>query len=512
MRVDRKYSVGVALLAVAAVVFGVTGTVAPSFEPISPQQSSSDSVVPYFITPPNFDSGWVDITCKCGQYLNVTHNLNTTKVLVDITGKLTLDDGEHKRYFGGTGCASGWNRKYGSASSLVQTSDGGYAVAGGGLVKTDICGNTLWAKTYDGSCNALTQTGDGGYALAGYTYTLEGNYDFWMVKTDSAGNAQWNRTYGHDEAWEILYAVIQTSDEGYALAGTLAGYHGSSAVLIKTNATGNMEWMNYYCEGGPRYRAHSLVCTNDGGYALAGWAELWTGLYGAYLIKTDATGGIEWEHVYDGTEWAMALVQTKDGGYALTAPDYVLSSTSWLLKIGSAGNLQWNKSYSYPSARALVQTKDDGYAMAGGSSYGWIVKTDLGGITQWNRTYGSPRSGSISAMVQTSDGGYTMGGTGDFWLVRTEVESGLALTDSTDKIVTLYRGKTDTYWNFVRVRVWTIEEPTWQYGDVNQDGVVDARDLYILSRNYGKTFSVASLGGIAVIAGACTCKKRKQAN
>jgi hypothetical protein len=70
----------------------------------------------------------------------------------------------------------------------------------------------------------------------------------------------------------------------------------------------------------------------------------------------------------------------------------------------------------------------------------------------------------------------------------------------------------DSYWNFVRVRVWTIEEPTWQYGDINQDGVVDAKDLYILSRNYGKTFSLVSLGGIAAVAGVHTYKKRKQQN
>jgi hypothetical protein len=45
-----------------------------------------------------------------------------------------------------------------------------------------------------------------------------------------------------------------------------------------------------------------------------------------------------------------------------------------------------------------------------------------------------------------------------FYLVKTDVELGLAWTDSTADTVTLYRGATDPYWNFVRVRIWKIKE------------------------------------------------------
>ncbi len=49
-------------------------------------------------------------------------------------------------------------------------------------------------------------------------------------------------------------------------------------------------------------------------------------------------------------------------------------------------------------------------------------------------------------------------GSYDAWLVKTKVESGLAWTDSTDDTITLYRGLTDPYWNYVRVRIWQIKE------------------------------------------------------
>jgi glutathione peroxidase-family protein len=83
-------------------------------------------------------------------------------------------------------------------------------------------------------------------------------------------------------------------------------------------------------------------------------------------------------------------------------------------------------------------------------------------------------------------------------------------TDSTVDTITLYRGITDIYWNFVRIRIWIIKEPTWQFGDINQDGVVDVKDLAILSKNYGKTFSLLSLTGIIGIANVYTYKKRKK--
>jgi hypothetical protein len=85
----------------------------------------------------------------------------------------------------------------------------------------------------------------------------------------------------------------------------------------------------------------------------------------------------------------------------------------------------------------------------------------------------------------------------------------LARTGLTSNPITLYRGQTDLDWNYVRVRIWLIKEPSWIYGNINMDGIVDTQDLYILSRNYGKTFSLLSLSGIKAIAGIHTYKKRK---
>jgi hypothetical protein len=931
---DRRYLVAVGLLAVLAVAFGVFGTVAPPLAEeggVEPQQESSSESVGHFQNPPTYDSGWVDISGNLGQSITLTHDLNTSEVLVDVTGRQTLSGADHKLFFGATSQIPGLNVTYGGsgideransvvqtsdggyafagrqaydargydlslvkvnasgakqwgilagaahdeeAYSLVQTSDGGYALAGyqrtgiggagasdlwlvkrtaaggaqwgkaiggagyeygfslvqtgdGGysvagstssygagstdfwLVRTDSSGNVQWNKTYGGAnadtAHSVVQTGDGGYALAGYTNSFgAGNYDFWLVKTDSAGNVLWSKTYGGTNAdfalsvvqagdggyalagytssygagstdfwlvrtdssgnvqWNKTYggistdyafSVVQTGDGGYALAGytnsygagytdfwlvktdsagnmqwnktygggasydfaqssaltsdggyVLAGYtypYGSSnnadALLVKTDSAGNAQWSKIYTtpsdevgrsmiqtvDGGYALagyiaspigygndfllakissagnmqwyetyassaydecaysliqtfdggyvlagyvssraddfwlvktdsrgvleldlvfggnyddRAYSLIQTNDGGYALTGYARSYSGgthdahfwlvktdsagnvqlnktyggtgddvaysliqtndggyalagstkSYGAgdtdfWLVRTDSAGNMLWSKTYGGTvdDVAYSLIQTSDGGYALAGSTKSYGAGNydfWLVRTDSSGNMLWSKTYGGTSedfAYSMIQTSDGGYALTGYTkSYGvgtpsysniWLIKTDRFGNAQWSKTYEGSNNDFAYSIIQTSDGGYALAGQtysygsggSDVWLIKTDTESGssagLSMTELTNSTITLYHGSADPYWNYVRVRIWLIKEPTWIYGDINMDGIVDAKDLYIIGRNYGKTFSLLSLTGIVAVAGIRTVKKRKQA-
>ncbi len=95
-----------------------------------------------------------------------------------------------------------WNRtyggpRYGEAYSVVQSRDGGYALAGENfwLVKTVPRGELEWNRTYFGpflgTAWSVMQTRNGGYVLAG-----EVSDDFCLVKTGSRGQLEWNRSYG----------------------------------------------------------------------------------------------------------------------------------------------------------------------------------------------------------------------------------------------------------------------------------------------------------------------------
>jgi hypothetical protein len=474
--------------------------------------------------------------------------------LVKVNGETNL---EHQRNLGGTILIPGWSQKYGGTksdlpNSMVRTSDGGYAIAGGSnsfsasidfwLVKTDSVGTILWSKTYGGPLSecaySVIQTSDGGYALAGFTTSYgAGKEDFWLVKTDWAGNLEWSKYYGgagQDEA----RSLVQTVDGGYALGGytnsTGAGKY--DFLLVKARPDGTQDWSRTYGGAEDDY-AYSVIQTLEGGYALAGCTNSsGAGGYDLWMVKTNSTGSLLWSKTCGGTnsDGAECIVQSNDGAYALvgTTQSYGVGSDFWLVKVDSAGTVQLNKTYGGPGdecGHSLVQTGDGGYALAGstnpiapiadGADF-WLVKTDSLGNLQWGRSYGTLVNDVAHSIVQTGDGGFAMVGQtllwatleGDSLLIKTDAEMGLKWTALTEKTITLYRCKTDLDWNYVRVRIWLIKEPTWVYGDINMDGVVDAKDLYILGKNYGRSVSLLSLSGIIGIAGIRTYKKRKQAD
>ncbi|MDH5690051.1 MAG: hypothetical protein OEY81_01300, partial [Candidatus Bathyarchaeota archaeon] len=496
----------------------------------------------------------------------IGHYSLTTDVTVDLTGRTTIDGGIHQEHLGGTGYTRDWNRTHSVSEdpvegtifpdvghSVVQTADGGYAIAGyqedpydpeahvsAWLVKTDWVGNIQWNRTYTGgpyqfptgAVYSVVQTFDGGYALAGRA-SEEGQDWFWLLKTDSAGYMEWE---AYDRTEGTAYSVVQTFDGGYALAGTDGQYF----YLVKRDPTGAFQWDQTYGVGGDV--ARSVVQTLDGGYALAGYTGSGAGANDFWLVKTDSAGNMQWNQTYGGVydECAYSVVQTVDGGYAL-AGWYLTAGDMWLFKTDSAGNMEWNQIIGgvYDEcAYSVVQTVDGGYALAGYTTYYGdenyftdflLVKTDSEGNVMWSNSYGTSTPGKVTrddvaySMVQTQDEGYIMVGSteispywedspSDLWLVKINPETGLVMTGLNNWNITLYRGRTDPYWNYVRVRIWTIEEPTWMFGDINQNGIVDIQDLAIVAQNYGKTFSLLSLTGIIAVAGVHQYKKRKQPN
>jgi len=272
------------------------------------------------------------------------------------------------------------------------------------LVKTDSFGNVEWNQTYGGTKSdiaySVIETSDRGFALAGYTMSFGvEESDFWLVKTDVSGNMEWNQKYGGEKS-DIATSLIETSDGGFALIGnTLSfGFGDGDFWLVKTDMAGNMEWNWTYGGTGYDY-ASSLAQTSDGGYALAGDTHSFgAGDADFWLIKTDASGNMEWNRTYGeaNADSAHSLVLTSDGGFALAGETDSFGAGGfdfWLVKTDGSGNIEWSRTYGgaeSDNANSLVQTSDGGYALAGNTqSFGaggydlWLVRTNEQGIPEF---------------------------------------------------------------------------------------------------------------------------------
>lgn len=158
------------------------------------------------------------------------------------------------------------------------------------IIKTDADGKEQWSKIFDGAnigqIYSVHQTSDGGYILAGYTELRTGNNDAWLIKTDENGNQQWSKTLGGIKI-DVTNSVQQTKDGGYVLVGYAESYGAGKydAWLIKTDANGDEQWSKTF-GGASEERAYAIQQTTDSGYVLAGSVSSYgAGLTDAWLIK-----------------------------------------------------------------------------------------------------------------------------------------------------------------------------------------------------------------------------------
>lgn len=239
------------------------------------------------------------------------------------------------------------------------------------LVKTDNLGNQLWEKTYgdptlDELGQAVVETSDNGFALFGFTEPGN-NGDFLLLKTDANGNVVWQKTYGGAGA-EEGYSLQQTSDGGFALFGSSNSYGAGETdmYLVKTDHNGNLgnsypgTWENTYAFGDNSWdRGNTVEQTIDGGFILGG-----RGMF----VKTDLNGNLSWSRFFGHGDLAIdirSLHQTITGGYIIYGSSYTWTTDSWgdfIAKYSAAGEiLWWDDRLNGERGHSLQLTSDGGY-------------------------------------------------------------------------------------------------------------------------------------------------------
>lgn len=253
-----------------------------------------------------------------------------------------------------------WARKFseGYLNSVLETSYGGYIGAGyipeepgsdhpdGWLIKVDANGNEQWNRSFLGGgfgwIKSVLQTKDGGYALAG----TKGKYGALLIKVDEDGNEQWSWTFGK---WNgtLANSVVQANDGGYLLVGTmdvqtgllLVGTMDFAAMFVKIDENGSMQWYKTRkFKGKVAAVPNSVQRTSDRGYIIAVEAHSYGGYNkDSWLIKTDENGNEQWNMTFRGEQddEAFSVQQTGDGDYIVAGTTYFGAGKSyaWLRKV-----------------------------------------------------------------------------------------------------------------------------------------------------------------------------------
>ena len=244
------------------------------------------------------------------------------------------------------------------AESIQQTSDGGFIVAGwtwsndgdvsgnhGGsdywVVKLNSSGRIVWQKCLGGSdddgASSIQQTSDGGFIVAGVTESNDGDVsgnhggkDCWVVKLNPSGDIVWQKCLGGSDD-DGASSIQQTSDGGFIVAGCtwsndgdVSGNHGGPDFwVVKLNSSGDIIWQK--CLGGSDDDgASSIQQTSDGGFIVTGSTGSNDGdvsgnhsNWDYWVVKLNSSGRIEWQKCLGGSDFddTYSIQQTSDGGF-----------------------------------------------------------------------------------------------------------------------------------------------------------------------------------------------------
>ncbi len=142
--------------------------------------------------------------------------------------------------------------------SRVQTNDGGFILAGerqniGIIEKLDLMGNIIWSYSYQyvNMFTSIVQTSDGGYAALGAS-SIGVNGSVALFKLNQNGVIMWVMIYDGpnvDQPGQVRETIDMLGFNGFVIVGTTNSFSSYNDIfIIKTDLSGNIMWQNIYGE------------------------------------------------------------------------------------------------------------------------------------------------------------------------------------------------------------------------------------------------------------------------
>ncbi len=277
----------------------------------------------------------------------------------------------------------------------------------------------VWSKTYGGSLeentNSVVATSDGGMLILGHTASYDGDIvkshsftDILLTKLDAEGNLIWTKTIG-GSLNDFGMSIIATNDGNYAIAGYSASNDGDvpgnvgqhDFFISKITEQGNIIWSKNYGFTGHDH-GHKMIQTRDGGFFIAGFAE-YSGIEGS--------GG----------------TQDNGAGHEIGHKNVLHGSGEYLgVKLDSNGEFLWYRYFGGTQndrVNDIVEAEDGDIIMVGysessdfdiehnkGSYDYWVVSLHSNGDLHWKENYGGSGVDQAYGITKTGNNSYLIVG------------------------------------------------------------------------------------------------------
>lgn len=313
------------------------------------------------------------------------------------------------------------------SADFTLTTDGGYCIVGSNSAGTDTkevtvfrldsAGSLLWSSKIgsakDDDPRSIIQTSDGGFVIAGNTQS--GMFDtlnnhIFVMKIDDQGFPWWSEVYGNAGTDEANTIIADPYGTGFYVVGSTTSYGNvnKSAYIMKISDVGQQQWATVF--NATDNNSLNSAFIRDGKILATGYSLRPNSNDSDLLIvQIDTSGNIDFGKRYSstGSETGYMIRPFTGGGFITAGLAPGTGNEEQNISVFNAdGSLRWTKNFgrSFNDLATSVTLLPNNHLLIGGrvdignpslTLYQLsMMECDTTGTIIWAQTYGDPSANS----------------------------------------------------------------------------------------------------------------------